>query len=482
MKTFFALFFNLIISYSTTYAQFNITTFGAIPDAKTLNTQAIQQAIDKCTAQGGGVVLIPKGTFLTGTIVLKTGVNLHFTEGGILLGSSKREDYEKNDWYALILAKGQKNIAITGKGIIDGQGKDLAADVERMRQAGLIKNVKPHNRPDENHRPQIIEMTDCDNVRIEGVTLKNAACWVQTYHNCTHLKIHKIRVESTAYWNNDGIDIVDCRHVKITDCYINSADDGICLKSHDAKLYCEDIEIARCTVRSSASAFKLGTMSYGGFKKIRVKNLYVYDTYRSAIALECVDGGFIEDVKIKNIIAKNTGNALFIRIGHRMQSRPIGRVNNISIKNLKADIPKEKPDKGYDMEGPRADSASNLLPSSIVGLPHNRIKNVFLKNIDITYDGGSSKDTAYMPLESMSKVPEHAKEYPEFSMFGELPAWAFYLRHTEGVHFKNVKLTLKEPDYRPAIVAEDAVFFTLKKMRISEGGGEPKVYIQGVKN
>ena len=472
----------VILLRSNIYSQFSISEFGAVADAKTLNTQAIQQTIDKCTAQGGGVVLIPKGTFLTGTIVLKTGVNLHFTEGGILLGSSKRADYEKNDWYALILAKGQKNISITGKGTIDGQGKDLAADVERMRQAGLIKNVKPHNRPDENHRPQIIEMTDCENVRIEGVTIKNAACWVQTYHNCTHLKIHKIRVESTAYWNNDGIDIVDCRHVKITDCYINSADDGICLKSHDAKLYCEDIEIARCTVRSSASAFKLGTMSYGGFKKIRVKNLYVYDTYRSAIALECVDGGFIEDVKIKNIIAKNTGNALFIRIGHRMQGSPIGRVNNISIKNLKADIPKEKPDKGYKMEGPRADSASNLLPSSIVGLPNNPIKNIFLKNIDITFGGGSSKDTAYMPLESMSKVPEHPKEYPEFSMFGELPAWAFYLRHTEGVHFKKVKLRLKESDYRPAIVADDALFLTLKKMKISEGGGEPKVYFQNVKN
>jgi polygalacturonase len=476
MKTFLIFFIFLTLSKSITYTQINITQFGAIPDGKTLNTQAIQQAIDKCTGQSGGVVLVPKGIFLTGTIVLKTGVNLQIAEGGILLGSSKRDDYQKNDWYALILAKGQKSISITGKGIIDGQGKDLAADVERMRQAGLIKNVKPHNRPDENHRPQIIEMTDCENVRIEGVTIKNAACWVQTYHNCTHLKIHKIRVESTAYWNNDGIDIVDCRHVKITDCFVNSADDAICLKSHDTKLFCEDIEIARCTLRSSASAFKMGTASYGGFKNIRVKNLYIYDTYRSAIALECVDGGFIEDVSIKNITAKNTGNALFIRIGHRIQSRPIGHVNNIFIKNLKADIPKGKPDKGYEMEGPRADSVSNLLPSSIVGLPKNPIKNMFLKNIDITFGGGSSRDTAYMPLDSIKKVPEHPKEYPEFSMFGELPAWGFYLRHTEGVRFKNINLKLKESDYRPAIVVDDGVFLRLKKMKISEGGGEPKIY------
>jgi hypothetical protein len=107
---------------------------------------------------------------------------------------------------------------------------------------------------------------------------------------------------------------------------------------------------------------------------------------------------------------------------------------------------------------------------------------VFLKNINITYGGGSSKDTAYMPLDFIKKVPEQPREYPEFSMFGELPAWGVYLRHTEGVYFKNITLKLKEPDYRPAIVVDDAVFLRLKKKRISEGGGEPKVHFQGVKN
>jgi polygalacturonase len=123
MKTYFTLFFILILSQSITYAQYNITKFGAIGDAKTLNTQAIQQAIDKCTAQGGGVVKVPKGVFLTGTIVLKTGVKLEITEGGILLGSSKREDYQKNDWYALILAKGQKTFQLQAKALLMGKEK-----------------------------------------------------------------------------------------------------------------------------------------------------------------------------------------------------------------------------------------------------------------------------------------------------------------------------------------------------------------------
>lgn len=446
--------FSFIFIATNLLAQINIMDLGATPDGITLNTSIIQKAIDSCASIGGGKVIVPKGRFLTGSIELKTGVTLHFTEGGVLLGSARRDDYKKNDWYALILAKGQKNIAIEGRGTIDGQGRALAADVERMKEAGLLpKNTKPFTRPDESQRPQIIEMSECQNVRIEGITIRDAACWVQTYHQCTDMVFKNMNVKSTAYWNNDGIDLVDCRNVKLTHCNINTSDDAICLKSQSINKACENITISRCTLRSSASALKFGTASYGGFKHVRIHHIYVYDTYRSAIALESVDGGFIEDVKIKHIVAKNTGNALFIRLGHRIQSRPVGRINDIWIKNLKAEIPKEKPDKGYEMEGPPADSVSNILPSSIVGLPGHNIQNVHLTNIKIHSGGGGKKEVAYIPADALDRVPEHAKEYPEFSMFGELPAWGFYLRHTEGVRFKRVVLKLKEADYRPDIIS-----------------------------
>ena len=298
-------------------------------------------------------------------------------------------------------------------------------------------------------------MSDCQNIQIKDVTIRNAACWVQTYHQCRDMVFKNIRVESTAYWNNDGLDLVDCKNVKVSDCFINTADDALCLKSQSLQAMCENISIRRCTLRSSASAIKFGTASYSGFKHIRIKNIYVYNTYRSVIALESVDGGIIEDVKIKNIVGKNVGNALFIRLGHRNDSRPVGSIKNIFIKNLKADIPNAKPDKGYEHEGPAADSVSNLLPSSIVGLPNHPIQNVFLKNIDITFGGGGKKEIAYRPVNQLDLIPEHPKEYPEFSMFGELPAYGFFLRHTEGVHFKRVKVHLLAADYRPMLVKED---------------------------
>ena len=482
------LFFNASLPSKRT---FNIMDYGAVADGITINTQSIQKTIDACMEQGGGQVIVPKGMFLTGSIYLKKGVELHITEGGVLLGSTKHRDYKNEnpyEWYALIMANAQSNIAITGKGIIDGQGRALAQDVIQLWRAGAFpgsqvwdEKLREKNRPNERFRPQLILFQECQNIKIKDITLKNSTSWVQTYANCTDLTIEKIRVESTAYWNNDGIDIVDSKNVVIRDCFINAADDAICLKSFDTKSGCENILIERCTMRSSASALKLGTSSYGGFRKIKARQLTIYDTYRSAIALECVDGGVMEDIEISHVIAKNTGNAIFIKLGHRIPSRPIGRVENIRISHVEADIPNTKPDKGYELEGPLDTISYNLLPSSIVGLPNYPIKNIHLNDIHITYGGGGTRDTAYASLDSLHTIREQAREYPEFSMFGELPAWAFYMRHTEGVVIKNVTVRLKEKDYRPAFVLDDVKKIILHNIKITEGGSVPSLILKDVK-
>lgn len=479
--------FPLLLMAHTAIAQkknFVITQFGAISDTTILSTNAIQKTIDTCFAQGGGKVIVPKGHFLSGTLFLKTGVELHIAEGATLWGSKWHKDY-KNDnehaWYGFILANNAHNIAITGKGVIDIQGKALAQDVIRLWLAGTFPNAQKYdeslrekNRPNERFRPQVIIFLNCKKIKIEGITLKNAASWVQTYDHCEDLKVHKIRVESTAYWNNDGIDIVDCKNVTLSNSYFNCADDAICLKSFDRQGGCFNIDIKNCTMRSSASAFKLGTSSYGGFKHIKAQNLIVFDTYRSAIALECVDGGNLEDIEIRHVRAKNTGNAIFIKLGNRLSK--IGRLENIRISDVKAEIPSSKPDKGYPMEGPVDTLTYNTLPSSIVGLPQYPIKNVVLKDIHLEYSGGGQPSIAYKSLDSLHTIPEQEKAYPEFQMFGELPAWAFFVRHTEGVIFENVHVQLKEQDYRPAFVFDDVKGLKMSKVDIKGKVGEVKVF------
>src|SRR5687767_2441460 len=397
------LFTCLVICHSVLFSQdFNIVAYGAKPDCMMLNTSQIQTAIDAAHMHGGGRVVIPAGTFLTGSIILKRGVELHLLKNAVLLGSTDPKHYTKlNRWTALIMADGQNNIAITGQGEIDGQGRKLALHIDSLFYAGQIDSVYYNfveRRPSHYIRPQLIELMRCKNIVVRNVTLKNAACWVQTYDQCDNIIIDSIRVESDAYWNNDGIDIQDCHNVRMTNCFINSADDGICLKSESPDHYCDSIYIANCTVRSSASAVKFGTSSMGGFKNVTIENIKVYDTFRSAIAIECVDGGILENILVNNIQAENTGNAIFIRLGERKKWRPDGVLKNVTIKNMKVDVAFERPDYKYEIRGPELPFFHNIFPSSITGIPGQMVENVTLENIEINFPGKGNNGLANMPL------------------------------------------------------------------------------------
>ncbi|MBO9204731.1 MULTISPECIES: glycoside hydrolase family 28 protein [Niastella] len=479
----------LTLVTTTVFSQkvYDITTFGAKGDSSTNNASFIQKAIDEASANGGGRVLIPAGRFVTSVIQLRSNVELHVSANAMLLGSTKRSDYGTVKASALIVADNQHHISITGTGTIDGRGREVVADVDRMLKEGTLQDpqwqtVNPwgQKRSAEFNRPHLVTFNKCDHVTIKGILLKDAACWVETYHECTNLTIDSIRVQSTAYYNNDGIDIDNCSNVKITRCNVNADDDGICLKSNNDAAICENVEISDCVVRSSASALKFGTASHGGFKHVTVRNLKIYDTYRSAIALESVDGGTLEDVSIENIKATNTGNAIFIRLGHRKKEAPIGKVRNVRITNVKVEVPAGKPDKGYEMEGPALTYLHNVFPASITGLPGHPVENVTLENISISYEGGGSKQVAQFGLDSLAKVPEKEGDYPEFSMFGELPCWGLYIRHATGIQLRNVKLQYKKEDFRPAMVVDDVQQLQVQGLQIPTAQSAPVIVLKDV--
>jgi polygalacturonase len=485
----FSLFICFSLTVSLSLAQqkvYNITSFGAKADGKTLNTQAIQTAIDQASVKGG-MVLIPKGSFVTGVIFLKSNVNLHLATGAQLLATTNRADYGPKKASALIVANKQQNLAITGKGLIDGQAALLLKDIYRMLNNGTLEDAewKTYNdwhqmRPAEDNRPHLINFTDCDHVEVKNITIKNGLCWIQSYINCTNMVFDSIKVESNTFLNNDGIDLVDCKKVKVSHSFFNVADDGICLKSSNSQQSCEDIDISDCKIRSSASAFKLGTASHGGFKRIKVRNLYIYDTFRSAIALESVDGGTLDDIDIRNIVAKNTGNAIFIRLGKRKKDAEIGKVHNIYIGNVKVEIPAGKPDAGYESAGPPEPFTHNVFPASIVGVLGSPVQNITLSDINITYTGGATKERAYFSPDSLNRIPERIANYPEFSMFGELPAWGFYVRHAENIVMKNITLNYLKSDFRTPCIFDDVNGLKLDNVQINKSETYPAIILNKV--
>ena len=400
---------------------------------------------------------------------------LRVERGAVLSGSTDSSHYRSlipseagdNSTLALIVADGARNIAITGSGLIDGNGRELALAIDSLL------NVPSAEYPDgperrrsasEPLRPKLVFLSHCRNIRIDGLDMLNSACWGLSFHGCRDLTVHDIDFTNRAYWNNDGIDITDCKDVHIYRCRINSADDGICLKSYDTTSCNERVLIEDCTLSTSASAVKFGTASWGGFKHITVRNIRVRDTFRAALALECVDGGAREDELVENVDATNTGNPIFIRLGHRGGTAP-GTLRNVTVRNVFVEMPFGIPDIEYDLRGPGF-SVNNPRPSSITGIPGHQVENITLENVEIVYPSRASKGIYYYPLSQIRQVPEQIKSYPEFSMFGELPAWGFYIRHASGIRMLNVRLTLKDNDFRPAFIFDDAHSVSLEKVSL----------------
>jgi len=345
-----------------------------------------------------------------------------------------------------------------------------------MVHKGIIKDAFRNDRPEVEIRPMLIYFRSCSTILIRGVTIRNAAAWVQTYDQCKNLRADSITVDSRAFWNNDGIDIVDCDSVAITNSYFDADDDGICLKSHDQNSICQNILIRNCTIRSSANAIKFGTASLGGFRNIRIINNKVFDTYRSAIALEAVDGGFIENVQADSLQVLNAGNVIFLRIGERVSGKK-GRLENIRISNVSAEIAATKPDAGYEYEGPVEDMPRNISPAVIIaGLPGAVIKDIFLKNIELRHPGGGNPLFAKVSLDALDSVPEKPAAYPDFSMFRELPAWGIYIRHARDVQLTNLTLLCGKKDYRTAIVLDDVQHSQFIYMNIKEPGNKKPFY------
>lgn len=264
---------------------FNVCTYGAAGNGKTLDTAAIQKTIDACNRAGGGMVYFPVGDFVSGTLFLKSKVTLHLSPGAVLRGSRRIADYNPKH---LIYAKGVENVAIEGWGSIDGEGDSF-----------FDKDLKPLPRPS-----PLIEIWDSRDVRIQNVTIRKAPAWTIHPKNCDRVKILGVSIINNLRGiNTDGIDPDSCRNVIIADCYIEAGDDCIVLKTTDRGGPAgpvENVAVTNCVLISAASALKLGTESHGDFRHCVFSNCVIRKS-RTGIALLAKDGGTMEHIRFSNI-------------------------------------------------------------------------------------------------------------------------------------------------------------------------------------
>ncbi len=451
--SFIAVILMLLLVNCTSYdITIDVKTYGAIGDGITVNTKIIQKAIDDCHAKGGGTVQIDDGTYVTGTLLLKDSVRLHITENTILLGSSNPLDYTSIDTFidatgqergnCLIGAKNAKNISISGKGTIDGNGTAFLSDnLKKTRKK--LELTENQTKKFGTNRPFLLRFVNSSQIKIKQIKLRQPAAWTCHFYQSNDIEIDQISIYSHAHRNNDGIDLDSSHDVIISDCTIDTGDDAICFKTTSPKpTY--NVQINNCRLKSDWGTIKFGTESMGDMYDISIKNCSITDTKGGGIKILSVDGANIYNIEIDSIKMSKTDMPIFIRLGERLRTyrnakpQQVGSIDAISIKNIEATT--------------RKPSNSRINPPNgmlITGTPNHSIGNISLENITIQLPGGG------LLADTDIEVPEAETKYPEFSFFGVLPAYGLYARHINELNLINTTFELIEKDAREALILED---------------------------
>lgn len=454
-----------------------LSEFGVVGDGSTLNTNAIQAAIDTVSKMGGGEIVFPAGKYLTGTIYLKDGVTLTFSANATLLGASEISQYPEiisNDTtahQALIIAENVQNIGLLGPGTINGQGWEFPCGTEGFNWEDEAKAPQGEAKP----RPNLIHIERCEHVDIRNIGLRDSAAYNALVIDTRDLRIENVRIRSRSNQNTDGFHLAGCENVFISGCDIDCGDDAFPL-SKSAR----NVVITNCIITTRWAAFRMGPWSTGVFENIAVSNCVVHNTYGCAIKLQEVEGGTMRNISFDNLVIEHTTGPISIRLGgylgwkgERKESLPIGTFENVRFSNIRATVADNSYPMAHEVVRMPGEVRSCI---NITAVPGYYVRGVTLSNCHFTFPGGGTEE------EAQRRVPELRDHYPEYHMFGTLPAYGLYLRHVSGITLDHVTFDLESPDFRAALVGEDVLDLDLSHIRLSGTAGEgPALRFSGVK-
>ncbi len=431
---------------------FDVREFGAAGDGAALDTSAIQRAIDVCAVAGGGTVLFSAGRFLTGTLFLRSNVTLHLENTAAILGSKDLKDYSTdvercgfiNETHidkCLIYAGNVENVAIVGQGTIDGQGAAFKGGVEQV--AG-------------GERPMLTRCFGSRNILFDGVTLKNAGSWCSHFRECTDVRVTGVTIINKVCWNNDGIDLMSTSNVRISDCTIICLDDAICFQNMSNDKPVEDVVITNCIMSTRWAAIRSGGAHRAGIRNVTVSNCVIRDTYGCGIKLQVSGNGSMENMTFSNIVMPNVSCPISLRFGNCHyngeeldRSHPWGTMRNMMFNNIWATVVSEQTLREA-VKFPALYPGEERQCMSICGIPDHPVEGITLSNLHFIYPGGGTADDA-----ANLNAPELEDQYPEYFMWGVLPAYGMYARHAKAISMNNVRFELRGDDARPAIVCDD---------------------------
>lgn len=468
---------------------FDVRRYGAVGDGTTIDTSAINKAIDAAASSGGGTVLFPAGTYASFSIHLKSRVTLFLGQGAVILaadappeGSSggyddpepdtpwhMYQDFGHNHWHnSLIWGEGLHDIAICGPGRIWGRGL--------VRSNGPTAH-KPEERRINGVGNKSIALKNCHNVTLKDFQILQGGWFGILATGVDNFTIDNLTIDT----NRDGMDIDCCQNVRVSNCTVNSPrDDAIVPKSSYALGYVrptKNVTISNCYVtgtyevgslldgtfkkiKPGTGRIKTGTESNGGFQNIAISNCIFEGCH--GLALETVDGALLEDISITNITMRDIASApIFLRLGARMRgpaNLPIGQLRRVLLSNIVVS------------------NASALQCSILSGIPDHAIQDIKISDVYVQQQGGGTREQASI------QMPEDAKKYPEPTMFGITPAQGFYLRNIQNIEMSHIEIASLAPDARPAFVLDDVKDADFLRIQTQKQQGVPTFTLLNVDN
>ena len=438
---------------------YNVRDFGAKGDGKTLDTAALQAAIDACTRDGGGTVLVPAGVFHTGTIELKSHVTLHLASSATLLGSADGKQYHAADAiplsgphtigdgnWALIFAAEARNVTVEGRGTIDGQGLQFHPPARGTPPpSGLGGNRRPHH----------LLFYKCENLTIRDIDLRDCAYHSTRIVVCRYVYIDGVHIHSRVNGNNDGFHFISAEDVTVSNCIVECQDDACALFGS-----CKRMTITNCFFSTRWSVFRFGT---GVAENITVSNCLMNQVYGCPIKLRADPGSRFENISFSNLVLQDVTGPIHIGSGPR-SVRPAGSppaagssssanpndrapavIRNISFSHIHGTVttkPSKLPDTPFDMSVSNIGELHSCIVLNAVG--DNIIENVSFDDVHLTFGGGGTAEEG-----ARRELPQMAMEY--FSL-GPMPAFGLYARNARGVTLHNVRFRVAEADLRPAVI------------------------------
>ena len=424
---------------------YNIRAYGAKGDGTTVDTAAVQAAIDACTRDGGGTVLVPAGTFVIGTTELKSNVTLHIAASGKLLGSGDGKQYHAVDAiplhgdttlndgnWALLFAVHAKNAAVEGPGAIDGQGAQFHS---------AVRGTPPPSGVGGNKRPYHVLVYQCEDFSIRNISLLDCAYHSVRIIESKRVHLDRIYIHNRVNGNNDGFHFISAQYVTISNCIVKSQDDACAMFGS-----CQYITITNSSFSTRWSVFRFGG---GHVQNIAVSNCLLYEVDGCPFKFQGDPGSLFENISFSDIVLQNVTGPISISIGGQLpppddKSPVIAR--NISFSNIHGTVTTNPPQlseasvtSGYNPGETHSCIVLNSVNDSV-------LENISFSNVHLTFGGGGTAEDA-----ARRDVPEI---FGEYFRLGPMPAYGLYARNARGITLQNIRFQLATPDLRPAVILD----------------------------